>query len=121
MRGTARLDLESNTRRRELKGSSARRSGVSFFNEASTDKNLRERNDRGDSRLIANDACRVALTGEVFSQIDVAGSEAVDRTVAQTDLDFARQGDHKLSARSRVPVQKITRLGGTELDAFRLL
>jgi hypothetical protein len=45
----------------------------------------------------------MALTGDIFSEKDVAGFKSLDRSIADTDLDRAGQGDTPLAARGGVP------------------
>ena len=59
---------------------------------------------RDDSGHATNDPCGVAVTGEVFSQVDVSGPYLVDRAVSQTNLRLAGKGDEILPSGSHVPV-----------------
>src|SRR6266568_9298448 len=62
---------------------------------------------RGDSRDIADHAGRVALAGQVFGQVDVAGAVAVHAAVTQPDLDLATQRDDELAAGRRMPIDEV--------------
>src|SRR5262245_21833370 len=80
-----------------------------------------QRDRGGQSRLVANDSGRVALAREVFGQGHVARAVAVHGAVAETDLDFAGQGDHELAARRVVPVDEVAGLRRAKDDALRRL
>jgi hypothetical protein len=80
-----------------------------------------QRNGRGDSGNIANDARCVALAGQILCEVDVTRSEAVHTSIAEPNLDFAAQGDDELAAWRRMPVDEVARLSAAEDNADRVL
>src|SRR5216683_219437 len=75
---------------------------------------------RRDARLIADHARGMALAGQVFCQVDVAGPEAMDCAVAEADLHLTGQGDHELTPWRRMPIEEVARRQGAELNSVGL-
>ena len=72
----------------------------------------------GDPRHLADHPGGVAMPGEVFCHIHVAGPKAVDGTVAQADFCLAGQGDDVLPPWGGVPITQRARRCRTEHDAL---
>jgi len=51
----------------------------------------------------------MAFPGDVFGEKHIAGSKGLDRSIADTDLNGAGQGDAPLPARSGVPSRRSSR------------
>src|SRR6202035_4348561 len=80
-----------------------------------------ERNDHHNARPVANCSRRMTLAGQVLRKNSLTGSEAMQRTVAQTDLDTARESDDVLAARRVVPIDEGARRHPREDHAGRRL
>src|SRR5437867_5928313 len=79
----------------------------------------RERDRRGDHRLVADDARGVAFPRGVLDEPRVAGTEHLRGAVAETDLELTRHDDDELPARRRMPVEKTAHRPLAERDLRR--
>ena len=59
--------------------------------------------------LLAERACGVATTGGVLYQARITGSESPERPIAEADFQLARENDHPLPARRRMPIDELLR------------
>src|SRR5262249_38701346 len=82
---------------------------------------VRERHDRVEARLVADDAGDVAPPREVLGQHDVAGTDSRLGAVADLDLRGAGERDRVLPPRRAVPVEHVAGRRDAERDARTLL
>src|SRR5215510_2449239 len=66
-----------------------------------------QRDGRRHTDLVADDARGVPLARRVLDEPRVARSKHVLGAVAQADLELSGENDHELTARRRVPVEKL--------------
>ena len=71
--------------------------------------------------LIADYPSGVPMTGQVFSQVDIPGSQAVNCSISQPDLRLTGQSDYVLTPGSDMPIEEP--VGGLrpEHDTFGIL
>ncbi len=69
--------------------------------------------------LVADDAGRVPFPRYIFHEIHMPGTEPVHTAITETNLPFARHGDHELPPGGIVPIAKMAGLRAAKDNALR--
>ena len=84
-----------------------RRSGLELFSQV---------NGGGDSGGAAHYPGGMSVAGQVFSEVNISGSEPMDRSVGKPDFRFSGPGNDVLPPGRHVPIAEVPRGRGPEYD-----